>query len=169
MTDTTAPGAEFLRLDRQICFSLNAASRAFGSVYRLALKDLGLTYPQYLVMLVLWEHGELPVKRIGALVRLDSGTLSPLLKRLEAAGLVRRERLATDERSVAVRLTPEGAALRTTALRVPRAIAGATGLRLDEIEDLRERLGRLTEALDRAAAEGLADASTGEAEPSSRG
>ncbi|NED82483.1 MarR family transcriptional regulator, partial [Streptomyces sp. SID11233] len=89
------------------------------------------TYPQYLVMLVLWEHGELPVKRIGALVRLDSGTLSPLLKRLEAAGLVRRERLASDERSVVVRLTAEGAELRTSALRVPRAIAAATGLGLD--------------------------------------
>jgi DNA-binding MarR family transcriptional regulator len=159
-----AGGEEFLRLDRQICFSLNAASRAFGSVYRLALKDLGLTYPQYLVMLVLWEHGELPVKRIGALVRLDSGTLSPLLKRLEAAGLVRRERLASDERSVAVRLTPEGGALRTRALRVPRAIAAATGLGLDEVEDLRERLGRLTEALDRAAARGLTGESAGEPE-----
>ncbi|MEU6440685.1 MarR family transcriptional regulator [Streptomyces sp. NPDC047046] len=153
MTDTTAPVEDLLRLDRQICFSLNAASRAFNGVYRLVLKDLGLTYPQYLVMLVLWEHGELPVKRIGALVRLDSGTLSPLLKRLEAAGLVRRERLASDERSVAVRLTPEGAALRTPALRVPRAIAAATGLGLDEVEDLRERLGRLTAALDRAARE----------------
>ncbi|WP_431031910.1 MarR family winged helix-turn-helix transcriptional regulator [Streptomyces sp. P6-2-1] len=160
MTDTTAAGVaeeEFLRLDRQICFSLNAASRAFGGVYRLVLKDLGLTYPQYLAMLVLWEHGELPVKRIGALLRLDSGTLSPLLKRLEAAGLVRRERLASDERSVAVRLTPEGTALRVRALRVPRAIAAATGLGLDEIEDLHARLGRLTEALDRAAANGLAD------------
>src|SRR3954451_4729216 len=86
------PDEEFLRLDNQICFSLHAASRAFGSVYRVALKELGLTYPQYLVMLVLWEHGDLPVKRIGEYLRLDSGTLSPLLKRLEAGGLVRRER-----------------------------------------------------------------------------
>ncbi|MET8554248.1 MarR family transcriptional regulator [Streptomyces sp. NPDC004959] len=171
MTDTTVPEEEFLRLDRHICFSLNAASRAFGSVYRLALKDLGLTYPQYLVMLVLWEHGELPVKRIGALLRLDTGTLSPLLKRLEAAGLLRRERLASDERSVTVRLTSEGAALRTRALRVPRTIAAATGLGLDEVEDLRAHLDRLTAALDRVAAEGLADGPagdrTGEREPSS--
>lgn len=111
--DTPGPD-EYLRLDRQICFSLNAASRAFGGVYRTLLKDLGLTYPQYLVMLVLWEaapeEGPLPVKRLGERLRLDSGTLSPLLKRLEANGLVRRERSATDERSVTIALTPAGAA-----------------------------------------------------------
>ena len=82
---TTTPTADWLRLDQQICFSLNAASRAFGGVYRVVLKDLGLTYPQYLVMLVLWEQGELPVKRLGEHLRLDSGTLSPLLKRIAAA------------------------------------------------------------------------------------
>lgn len=145
------PEAGHLRLDQQICFSLNAASRAFGSVYRVLLKDLGLTYPQYLVMLVLWEHGELPVKALGQHLRLDSGTLSPLLKRLEAAGLVRRERSARDERSVRVHLTDEGAALRERALLVPRRIAAATGFGLDEISELRERLDRLTEALDAAA------------------
>ena len=85
---------DFLRLDRQICFSLHAASRAFNGVYRVVLKDLGITYPQYLVLLVLWEQGELPVKKLGEHLRLDSGTLSPLLKRLESAGLVRRERSA---------------------------------------------------------------------------
>src|ERR671922_2043504 len=87
---TTTPTTDWLRLDQQICFSLHAASRAFGGVYRVVLKDLGLTYPQYLVMLVLWEHGELPVKKLGEHLRLDSGTLSPLLKRLETAGLGRR-------------------------------------------------------------------------------
>lgn len=101
---------DFLRLDGQICFALNAASRAFGGLYRVVLKDLGLTYPQYLVMLVLWEHGELPVKELGHHLRLDSGTLSPLLKRLEATGLIRRERSAEDERSVHVSLTDEGRA-----------------------------------------------------------
>jgi MarR family transcriptional regulator, organic hydroperoxide resistance regulator len=141
---------DFLRLDRQICFSLNAASRAFGGVYRVVLKDLGLTYPQYLVMLVLWEQGELPVKRVGEYLRLDSGTLSPLLKRLEAAGYVRRERSARDERSVVVRLTDEGSALRERALAVPRRIAAATGFDLDEIRDLRTRLDKLTTALDEA-------------------
>ncbi|MEU6275529.1 MarR family transcriptional regulator [Streptomyces populi] len=162
MTATPAPGpgapaagapaaGDFLRLDEQICFSLNAASRAFGGVYRILLKDLGLTYPQYLVMLVLWEHGELPVKKVGEHLRLDSGTLSPLLKRLEAAGLVRRERNARDERSVQVGLTEEGSALRERALDVPRRIAAATGADLEEIRALRARLDRLTAALDEAA------------------
>ncbi|MEU8777726.1 MarR family transcriptional regulator [Streptomyces sp. NPDC048606] len=142
---------DFLRLDGQICFALNAASRAFGGLYRVVLKDLGLTYPQYLVMLVLWEHGTLPVKRLGEHLRLDSGTLSPLLKRLEAAGLVRRERSTEDERSVHAVLTDEGAALRDRAVEVPRRIAAATGFELGEIRELQERLGRLTAALDAAA------------------
>ncbi|MFF3496561.1 MarR family winged helix-turn-helix transcriptional regulator [Streptomyces sp. NPDC002795] len=146
---------EFLRLDRQICFSLNAASRAFGGVYRTLLKDLGLTYPQYLVMLVLWEaapeEGPLPVKRLGERLRLDSGTLSPLLKRLEANGLVRRERSATDERSVTIALTDSGAPLKDRAAEVPRKIAAATGFDLQEIETLRSQLDRLTTALDNAA------------------
>ncbi|GHG15584.1 MarR family winged helix-turn-helix transcriptional regulator [Streptomyces hydrogenans] len=146
----TLPDEEFLRLDRQICFSLHAAARAFNGVYREALKDLGLTYPQYLVMLVLWEHGELPVKGIGERLRLDSGTLSPLLKRLEAAGYVERRRSAEDERSVTARVTAEGAALRERALGVPRRIAAATGLDLADIADLRERLGILSERLDGA-------------------
>ncbi len=149
-TPAAAPTADWLRLDQQICFSLNAASRAFGGVYRVILKDLGLTYPQYLVMLVLWEHGELPVKKLGEHLRLDSGTLSPLLKRLETAGLVRRERSVRDERSVEVRLTDEGVALRERAVEVPRRILGATGFDIDEIRALRERLDQLTGALDSA-------------------
>lgn len=148
---TTRPTADWLRLDQQICFSLNAASRAFGGVYRVVLKDLGLTYPQYLVMLVLWEHGDLPVKKLGEYLRLDSGTLSPLLKRLGAAGLVTRERSTRDERSVEIRLTEEGAALRERALQVPHRIAAATGFDVEEIRDLRARLDQLTEALDSAA------------------
>jgi DNA-binding MarR family transcriptional regulator len=152
------PDDDWLRLDQQICFSLHAASRAFNGVYRGILKDLGLTYPQYLVMLVLWEHDELPVKKLGEHLRLDSGTLSPLLKRLEAAGLVRRERSARDERSVEVRLTEEGVALRRRALQVPRRIAASTGFDVDEIRALRTRLDELTTALDAAA---LAEASGG--------
>ncbi|MFE3325946.1 MarR family winged helix-turn-helix transcriptional regulator [Streptomyces sp. NPDC059176] len=150
---TTPEGAQdddFLRLDHQICFSLHAASRAFNGLYRAALKDLGLTYPQYLVMLVLWEHGELPVKTIGARLRLDSGTLSPLLKRLEALGCVERRRSHTDERSVTVRATDKGAALRDRARLVPRRIAAATGLSLQEIGDLQSRLASLTAKLDGA-------------------
>ncbi|MGQ4401151.1 MarR family winged helix-turn-helix transcriptional regulator [Streptomyces hayashii] len=149
-TDSTDSTENWLRLDRQICFSLHAASRAFNGVYRVILKDLGLTYPQYLVMLVLWEQGPLPVKRLGEHLRLDSGTLSPLLKRLEAAGLVRRERSARDERSVEVRPTEAGADLRERALEVPRRIVAATGFELAEIGALRERLDELTAALDAA-------------------
>ncbi|MGA5900701.1 MarR family winged helix-turn-helix transcriptional regulator [Streptomyces venetus] len=145
------PDDDWLRLDQQICFSLHAASRAFNGVYRVILKDLGLTYPQYLVMLVLWEHDELPVKKLGEHLRLDSGTLSPLLKRLEAAGLVRRERSARDERSVEVRLTEEGTALRQRALQVPRRIAASTGFGPDEVRRLRAHLDELTTALDAAA------------------
>src|SRR5689334_3912028 len=152
-TTPDSPATDWLRLDQQICFSLNAASRAFGGVYRVVLKDLGLTYPQYLVMLVLWEHGELPVKKLGEHLRLDSGTLSPLLKRLEAAGLVRRERSIQDERSVYVHLTDEGTGLRQRALLVPRRIAAATGFGLEEIMDLHARLDQLTLALDTAALE----------------
>ncbi|GAU69715.1 putative MarR family transcriptional regulator OhrR [Streptomyces sp. NBRC 110611] len=144
------PDAELLRLDHQVCFSLHAASRAFGGVYRDALKDLGLTYPQYLVMLVLWEHGAQPVKAIGEQLRLDSGTLSPLLKRLETAGLVRRERSTEDERSVTIHLTPDGDDLRGKALPVPRRMLAATGLTIEELRTLQDLLGRVTSSLDEA-------------------
>lgn len=143
------PDTELLKLDHQVCFSLQAASRAFGGVYREALRDLGLTYPQYLAMMVLWEHGPLPVKTIGERLHLDSGTLSPLLKRLESAGLVRRERSPLDERSVTVHLTDAGAGLRERALPVPRSILGATGLSVQEVLALQETLGRLTASLGR--------------------
>ncbi len=141
---------DLLRLEHQVCFALHSASRAFGGVYRTALSELELTYPQYLAMLTLWEHGELPVKRMGELLRLDSGTLSPLLKRLDAAGLVQRTRNPEDERSVIVRLTSTGSALRERARPVPAAIAAATGLDLDELQALHGMLARLTERLDAA-------------------
>ncbi|RKE22880.1 MarR family winged helix-turn-helix transcriptional regulator [Streptomyces sp. TLI_171] len=143
---------DLLLLDQQICFALNAASRAFGSVYRTALKDLGLTYPQYLVMLVLWEDGELPVKQLGERLRLDSGTLSPLLKRLEAAGLIVRERSPQDERSVLVTPTEAGRALRAPARAVPRHILTAAGLPIEDVRALRELLDRVTANLDASGA-----------------
>ncbi|MEU0300692.1 MarR family transcriptional regulator [Streptomyces sp. NPDC006175] len=144
------PDTELLKLDHQVCFSLQAASRAFGGVYREALKDLGLTYPQYLALMVLWEHGPLPVKTIGERLHLDSGTLSPLLKRLESAGLVRRERSPQDERSVTVHLTGAGTDLRERALPVPRSILKATGMSVQEVLALQATLGRLTASLGRA-------------------
>lgn len=147
---TTVPDEDFLRLDHQICFTLHAASRAFNGVYRTVLKEMHLTYPQYLVMLVLWEHGELPVKQIGEHLRLDSGTLSPLLKRLEAAGYVERRRSPDDERSVTARPTAAGIELREKALGVPRRIAAATGMPLERIRELRADLEALTATLDGA-------------------
>jgi MarR family transcriptional regulator, organic hydroperoxide resistance regulator len=114
-----------LALDDQLCFALYAASRAMTARYRRLLDDLGLTYPQYLVMLVLWEERRCSVSRIGQRLRLDSGTLSPLLKRLETAGLVHRERDAHDERSVVIGLTRAGQGLRRRAGRVPERLAAS--------------------------------------------
>ncbi|MCP2335884.1 MarR family winged helix-turn-helix transcriptional regulator [Actinomadura rupiterrae] len=148
-TDTRAAG-DLLRLDRQICFSLHAASRAFNGVYRTVLADLGLTYPQYLVMLTLWEDDGLPVKEIGDRLRLDSGTLSPLLKRLETAGYITRRRSEHDERSVVITLTMAGDDLRAEAAGIPLRMAKATGLTLDELQTLRTLLTTVTENLDEA-------------------
>ncbi|MEV6604375.1 MULTISPECIES: MarR family winged helix-turn-helix transcriptional regulator [unclassified Kutzneria] len=143
MDDTDNP----LLLKDQLCFSLYAASRSVTALYRPMLDELGLTYPQYLVLLVLWEHGTSPVKDLGNALQLDYGTLSPLLKRLEANGLVRRTRRADDERSVAVALTDEGAALRDRALSVPPVIGTAMGLKEEEFGVLRDLLTRLTSSV----------------------
>ncbi|MFF3323181.1 MarR family winged helix-turn-helix transcriptional regulator [Streptomyces sp. NPDC002889] len=140
---TTATAS--LLLDDQLCFALYAAQRAVTGAYRPLLDELGLTYPQYLTMLVLWERGEVAVKELGAALRLDYGTVSPLLKRLEAAGLVRRERSAADERSVRLQLTGEGEALRERAEQVPARLLESTGLHAPEIARLRTDLHRLAE------------------------
>src|SRR5262244_4245764 len=105
-----------LRLDNQICFAIYSAAHAFNRVYKPLLDQLGLTYPQYLVMLVLWERDGVPVKEIGERLFLDSGTLTPLLKRLEAAGLVKRSRSTEDERVVLIHLTGAGKRLKRSAL-----------------------------------------------------
>ena len=139
--------ADGLELDKQVCFALYSATRAVTQLYRPVLDALGLTYPQYLVMLVLWERGASLVKELGQALDLDSGTLSPLLKRLEAQGYVRRERCVDDERTVRIHLTEQGAALRTRASSVPSRIAGATGMELVELEALRQNLVSLTAAV----------------------
>lgn len=136
-----------------LCFGLHAASRAMTAVYRPLLEELGLTYPQYLVMLLLWEDEPRMIKELGATLELDSGTLSPLLKRLEASGLVRRERRATDERAVEVTLTDKGRDLENRARHVPLAIERATSLSEGEAEDLSRRLADLRASLRRAADE----------------
>nr|WP_026449279.1 MarR family transcriptional regulator [Actinopolyspora mortivallis] len=143
---------ELLRLERQLCFVLHATSRAFDALYRPVLGELGLTYPQYLVMLTVWERGELTVKELGRVLRLDSGTLSPLLKRLEKAGFVRRERSREDERSVVVQATEQGTRLREQARDIPRRVLSATGLDERQLSQLHADLIRVTEALDTAAA-----------------
>ncbi|WP_410658414.1 MarR family winged helix-turn-helix transcriptional regulator [Amycolatopsis sp. lyj-112] len=136
-----------LRLDDQLCFGLYAASRAVTALYRVVLDDLGLTYPQYLVMLALWEDDRRQVKELGTVLNLDSGTLSPLLKRLEKIGLVRRERQADDERSVRVSLTEDGAALKDRAASVPAIIGDAMGLDAAGLARTRAELDRLTESV----------------------
>lgn len=135
------------RLDRQVCFALYSASRAATAVYRPVLEELGLTYPQYLVMLVLWENEPRGVKEIGEELGLDSGTLSPLLKRLEALGLVERRRSGEDERRVAIHLTPAGRELSAKAGAIPQRLAQAAGLTAAELDQLRSTLNRLTDAL----------------------
>ncbi|MEU7753992.1 MarR family transcriptional regulator [Micromonospora sp. NPDC049101] len=140
-----------LGLRRQVCFALYAASRALTDVYRPILDEVGITYPQYLVLLVLWERpDDAPtVSELGTELRLDSGTLSPLLKRLEGAGLVVRRRSARDERRVEVGLTEQGAALREQLCDVPLRIAQATGLGIAELVTLRDTLNRVTDTIHR--------------------
>jgi len=140
-----------ITVENLVCFDVHAASRALDAVYRRVLGELGLTYPQYLVMMVLWEREPVTVKELGVRLRLDSGTLSPLLKRLEAAGLVRRERSTEDERSVLVRLTDEGGRLGERACDVPARIFEAAGLAPVEVLDLQRTLRRLVASLDESA------------------
>jgi DNA-binding MarR family transcriptional regulator len=140
-----------LRLDNQICFAVYSAAHAFNRVYKPLLDRLGLTYPQYLVMLVLWERDGVPLKDIGERLFLDSGTLTPLLKRLEAAQLVKRTRSTEDERQVLIALTPQGQALKDKARSVPQSILTATDCTVvelvamkNEIVALRDRLNAVT-------------------------
>ena len=135
------------RLNHQVCFALYSASKAATAVYRPVLDELGLTYPQYLVMLVLWEDEPRSVRELGTELGLDSGTLSPLLKRLETLGLVERRRSAEDERRVEIHLTDQGRALSERAGAVPQRLADAAGLSPAELAQLHDTLGRLTAAL----------------------
>jgi MarR family transcriptional regulator, organic hydroperoxide resistance regulator len=126
------------------------ASRSVLAVYRPLLEPMGLTHPQYLVMLALWQRGQVSVKDLSGLLQLDAGTLSPLLKRLEAAGLVRRDRDSRDERLLRVTLTPAGQDLRAQAEKVPAAILDRLGMELDELKDLHQSLIRLITAANKA-------------------
>ncbi len=147
MSETGQTG---LGLDEQLCFALYAASRAVTAEYRPLLAEVDLTFPQYLVMLTLWEDEPASVGDIGERLHLDSGTLSPLLKRLEALGLVERRRRSDDERSVGITLTPRGRELRSVVACMPGKVAGATGLDPAALADLRHRLHALTEHMRRS-------------------
>jgi DNA-binding MarR family transcriptional regulator len=137
-----------LLLGDQLCFALYAANNAFGRAYKPILDPLGLTYPQYLVMICLWEEDAQTIGAIGHRLFLETNTLTPLLKRLEAAGLIRRERDRQDERQVRVTLTSEGQALREKAVCVPQKIGTASGLDMTQATSLREWLEWLRESLD---------------------
>ena len=131
------------RLDQQLCFALYSSSLAMTKLYKPVLSALGLTYPQYLVLLVLWENDGVGVGDLGARLFLDSGTLTPLLKRMEAAGWLTRLRAVDDERRVIVSLTTAGRALRRKAQHVPNEVACASGCELGELADLTRRLQTL--------------------------
>ncbi len=135
-----------LALDRQVCFALAAASRTVIGLYRPVLEPLGLTHPQYLVMLALWERSPRTVRDLGEALSLEPATLSPLLKRLEAGGLLTRTRRADDERALDVELTAAGRALRSRALAVPGKIVQRLGLELSELERIRDGLTTLLAA-----------------------
>jgi len=134
---------EMLRLDNQLCFAVYSASLAMTRLYKPLLDRLGLTYPQYLVMLALWEQDGLMVSELGERLSLDSGTLTPLLKRIEAAGLVARVRDVADERRVHIMLTAAGRRLKAKAAPVPACLMAATQCSLDELADLTRRLQSL--------------------------
>jgi DNA-binding MarR family transcriptional regulator len=140
------PTADPLALDRQVCFALAAASRTVIGLYRPVLDPLGLTHPQYLVMLALWERSPRTVRDIGDALALEPATLSPLLKRLESAGMITRKRKIDDERSLDVELTESGRALRARAVAVPAQIVKRLGMPVAELEATRDALTRLLAA-----------------------
>jgi DNA-binding MarR family transcriptional regulator len=154
VTALTASQIDPLALEQQVCFALSITNRAVLAVYRPLLEPLGLTHPQYLVMLTLWDHQKasseqrkpLSVKEIAAMLQMDSATLSPMLKRLETLGLITRTRNATDERSTDVKLTDTGTALRRRALKIPPAVVARLGVGMDELQHLHQVLTRINSA-----------------------
>ncbi|MDI1265096.1 MAG: MarR family transcriptional regulator [bacterium] len=148
-----SPADTPLRLDNQICFAVYSTAHAFNRVYKPLLDRLKLTYPQYLVMLVLWERDNVPVKDIGERLFLDSGTLTPLLKRMETAQLIRRTRSTQDERQVLIALTPQGEALREKARAVPQAILASSACTVPELIATKNAIVALRDRLNAALAE----------------
>lgn len=132
-----------LKLENQICFPLYAASKEVVKRYKPFLEPLGLTYTQYITMMVMWEHKELTVSKIGEYLKLDTGTLTPMLKKMETAGLVSRERSKKDEREMNVKITPTGMALRKEALKVPERIGSCINLTVEEALQLKALLEKI--------------------------
>lgn len=147
MTTSPLPSATTPRLDEQLCFALYSTSLAMMRVYRGVLPKLGLTYPQYLVMMVLWEQDQLTVSDIGVHLFLDSATLTPLLKRMETQGLVQRNRARSDERQVIISLTDDGKTLKQEAANVMATVFRATKCSADEVQTLRGQLVDLRNSL----------------------
>ena len=135
-----------LALERQVCFALSVAARSVVAIYRPLLEPMGLTHPQYLVMLALWGDSPLTVRRLSELLALDPGTLSPLLKRLEAIGYLTRERDPSDERSLAITLTDQGRALRAEAEKIPPAVVARLGMPIEDLQRLHASLTRVIAA-----------------------
>lgn len=150
-TANQAAADDWLRLDQQLCFALYSSSLAMTKLYKPLLEPLGLTYPQYLAMLVLWEQDGISVSTLGQRLSLDSGTLTPLLKRLEAAELIHRRRASDDERRVDIFLTPAGRKLKGRALTIPPQLACASACSLEELASLTRRLHELRQQLGDAA------------------
>ncbi|MGO9927259.1 MAG: MarR family winged helix-turn-helix transcriptional regulator [Mycobacterium sp.] len=152
MAAPTAPEIDPLALEQQVCFALSITNRAVLAIYRPLLEPLGLTHPQYLVMLTLWDHQKagqqkpLSVKEIAATLQMDSATLSPMLKRLEALSLITRTRNAFDERTTDVKLSESGTALRRRALEIPPAVVARLGVDLNELQHLHQVLTRINSA-----------------------
>ncbi|MBU8787215.1 MULTISPECIES: MarR family winged helix-turn-helix transcriptional regulator [Bacillus] len=134
---------EHMKLDRQLCFLLYASSREMTKLYKPLLDELNITYPQYLALLLLWEHEGLSVKKMGELLYLDSGTLTPMLKRMEQRGLITRERSPEDERSVIVKLTSSGAEMKERASCIPQTMLAQTNLPAEELERLKHSLSSI--------------------------
>jgi DNA-binding MarR family transcriptional regulator len=137
------PAPDTTGLDQMICFELHAASRAMTALYRPALDALGLTYPQYVALRVIWHRHRLTVRDLGTVLHLDSGTLSPLLKRLETQGLIRRDRGTDDERTVWISPTPQGTALQQRVTDLPERLACALDLSIEEFTQLHHLLTRI--------------------------
>lgn len=143
VTDQGSHEADYLTLDQQLCFALSVASRSVISLYRPLLEPMGLTHPQYLVMVAMWQHEPLSVREISSLLQLEPPTVSPVLKRLQSAGLIERHRDAADERSVRLTLTPQGRALREEAAKIPLQIVDRLGMSIGDLEALRTTLTHL--------------------------